>query len=154
MGSDRQAATEEQSSEGKGIVLLPEQNGQCDVAGSRSMYSNTYKILRKFRSVFPKISSVSQKLFFDRWFAIPRGIDGKRQKKTNHDLEAVCCDLRTKRQDPEPKPVRIMAILPRTLITLVLSLWQATVTRGKPPNILFIMADDLGFNDLDWKDDT
>ncbi|KAK6749642.1 hypothetical protein RB195_001945 [Necator americanus] len=37
---------------------------------------------------------------------------------------------------------------------LIITLCQAIVTRGKPPNILFIMADDLGFSDLDWKDDT
>ncbi|XGW31628.1 hypothetical protein V3C99_010076 [Haemonchus contortus] len=42
----------------------------------------------------------------------------------------------------------------RPILILSLFLLQITIAKQKPPNILFIMADDLGYNDLDWKDDT
>ncbi|KAJ1358319.1 Sulfatase [Parelaphostrongylus tenuis] len=45
--------------------------------------------------------------------------------------------------------------MPPTLVLVVLFVnWCTMISAKKPPNILFIMADDLGYNDLDWRDQT
>ncbi|ETN71278.1 hypothetical protein NECAME_14302 [Necator americanus] len=63
-------------------------------------------------------------------------------------------DLCTKRVNRHKNLTGLMLQFSSVPFALIITLCQAIVTRGKPPNILFIMADDLGFSDLDWKDDT
>lgn len=41
-----------------------------------------------------------------------------------------------------------------TMVGVFLFFLLPFLAEAKPPNVLFIMADDLGFNDLDWKDTT